>query len=184
MATRYVLARGGPGPRICLRLAPDKGFTLRRSGSAWARWSGVPRYFKQTMSLHRGQINEHAVHGRAAVRRSSRVRLIWDLPRRDSRPRPALTPSRTSGVAYDSQPDIKTWSGAQQRESLDDRQCLPCNERWRESGSTPPDRIVAGQRRDRSGGGGNRTCPNRLETSGSVGLQRKVPAGAVNLLDS
>src|SRR5450631_2466216 len=50
-------------------------------------------------------------------------------------------------------------------------------------GSTPLNRIVAGQSHDHSGGGGNRTCPNCLETSGTVGSQRKVSAGAVNLLD-
>ena len=56
--------------------------------------------------------------------------------------------------------------------------------RWRERDSTPRNRIVAGQRHDHSGGGGNRTSPNRLETSGTNGLERKVSAGGVNLLDS
>ena len=60
---------------------------------------------------------------------------------------------------------------------------LPHNERRREQPSTPPNRVPQVKGIER-GGGGNRTCPNRLEPSGTVGLQRKVSAGGVNLPDS
>jgi len=62
-------------------------------------------------------------------------------------------------------------------------QIVGTQRRWREWDSAPPNCIAAGQRHDHSGGGGNRTCPNRLEASGTVGSQRKVSAGGVNLLD-
>ena len=65
----------------------------------------------------------------------------------------------------------------------EDAETVPPQRRWRESGSTHQNRIVAGQRHEESGGGGNRTCPNRLYTSGTVGLQRKVSPGGVNLVE-